>query len=599
MKNKNKNKKEKIKIDKNFILRIFSYFKPYKYKLIISVITILIASVVGLVPPMILQKIMDVALPNKDLSLLITFVALSIFAIVAVNLLEVLQSYINMNISQEIIYDMKNDMYEHLQYMSTNFYSTEKPGEIITRISSDIDGVQGVFNSTFVNLLDSSFMLIVTLIALFSMNVKLALIGIVTLPLFVISTKKVAKVRWSIAKERQDSLANLNQLIQETLSISGSTLMKLFATEDKEYEKFEQSNRSVVDLQIKESIAGRWMQFTVHTLVESGPLLIYLAGGYLYFKGEISIGMIFTFSALLSRLYRPILKISDIHVDIIRSFALFERIFDYFDLEHDIKDSKDAINLEVKNGKIEFENVSFNYSDDKEILKNISFKVADGSQTALVGSSGAGKTTITNLITRLYDTSKGEIKIDGININLVTLKSLRKNIGVVTQEPYLFNATIKDNLLYGTENISEDQMFEAAKSAYIHDYIMSLPNGYNTIVGNRGIRLSGGQKQRISIARVILNNPKILILDEATSALDSISESYVQKAMKSLLKNRTSIVIAHRLSTIKESDQILVIEEGRIIEQGNHDSLMDARGAYYKLNQKDFDSDFDLIKSYA
>lgn len=585
---KNRDISKKPNINKNFIFRILNYFKPYKLKLFISILAIMLSSVIGLVPSMILQKIMDVALPNKDLRLLTLFIGLSIGATITMNLLEVLQSYINMNISQEIVFGMKNDMYDHLQNMSTKFYSTEKQGEIITRISSDIDGVQGVFNSTFVNLLDSGFMLVVTLVALFMMNWKLAIVGALTLPFFLISTKKVAGVRWKIAKERQGRLSELNQLIQETLSISGSTLMKIFATEDEEYDKFEKANRKVIDLQVKEAIAGRWMQFTVHTLVELGPMLIYLAGGYLYFTGEITIGMIFTFSALLARLYRPILRISDIHVDIIRSFALFERIFEYFDSEQEIVNETGAEILRVKDGKIEFNNVSFKYDDENEVLDRISFVASPGTQTALVGSSGAGKTTISNLINRLYDIDRGLITIDGRDIKSVTLKSLRKSVGVVTQEPYLFNGTIRENLLYGTRNISEEEMVEASKSAYIHEFVMSLPNGYDTMVGNRGIKLSGGQKQRISIARVILNDPKILVLDEATSALDSISEAYIQKAMKSLLKDRTSLVIAHRLSTIRDSDQILVIEDGKIVERGNHNSLMKSEGIYYSLNQQQF-----------
>lgn len=582
---------KKPDINKDFILRILKYFKPYKYMLIFSMLIILISSMMAIVPSMILQKIMDIALPNKDFSLLIKLVGISLGATVGVNLLEVLQSYINMNISQEIIYNMKNNMYNHLQSMSTKFYSTEKQGEIITRISSDIDGVKEVFNSTFVNLLDSSFMLIVTLVALFSMNWKLALIGALTLPLFVISAKKVGTIRWSITKDRQARLSELNQLIQETLSISGSTLVKIFATEEMESDKFASSNRQVTDLQIKEAVAGRWMKFTVHTLIELGPMLIYLAGGYLFFTGEITMGMIFTFSALLTKLYRPILKLSDIHVDIVRSFALFERIFEYFDLKAEITNQANARDLIINSGKIEFNSVNFSYDDDNQVLNNITFDVKAGTQTALVGSSGAGKTTISNLINRIYDIDSGSIKIDNQDIKLVTLKSLRKNIGVVTQEPYLFNGTIRDNLMYGTDNLSDDDLVKASKSAYIHDFIMSLPNGYDSIVGNRGIKLSGGQKQRISIARVILNNPQILILDEATSALDSISEAYVQKAMNSLLINRTSIVIAHRLSTIQNSDQILVIEDGRIVEKGNHNSLMHLKGNYYTLNQKQFKED--------
>lgn len=579
---------EKPKITKDILSRILNFFKPYKKHLLLSIVAILIISLLGLAPPILLQKIVDIALPSKDFTLLLIYIGLSLLATLSLNLLEVGQSYINMIISNNIIFNMKNDMYSHLQYMSLEFFSTEKSGEIMTRMSSDIDGVQDVFNSTFVTLVNNSFTLITTLVALFTMNWKLALVAIATIPIYLIPAKKVGNIRWDIVKERQDKLSNLNQHIQETLSISGSTLMKIFVTEEEEFDEFESSNKNVVDLQIREGITGRWFRMLIHTLTELGPLMVYLFGGYLFIKDEISLGLILTFAALLSRLYRPVMQLSNLHIDTIRSLALFERIFEYFDKEKDIVDDLGAKDIIIENGDIEFKDVNFSYDNDNKVLENINFLAPAGKTTALVGHSGAGKSTITNLIPRLYDINKGEILIDKQNIKNVKIDSLRDSIGIVTQEPYLFNGSIRENLKYGNKKISNDEMITAAKDAYIHDFIMSLPDGYDSLVGNRGIKLSGGEKQRISIARVILKNPKILILDEATSALDSISEEYVQKAMKPLMNNRTSIVIAHRLSTIRDADQILVIDNGKISESGTHNELINKEGLYYELNKKQF-----------
>ena len=582
---------KEVKITRDGLYRIFKYFKPFWKQMLITAVLLLMVSLLGLIPPVMIKNIIDRALPGKSMKMVITFIAVCIGATVLRDLVSVGRTYISTWISKNIINNMKNDMYKHLQHMPVRFFTLAKPGEIITRITGDIEGVQDIFNSTVVNALSSILTLITTIIVLISMDWRMAVLSLIILPVFIIPTRSVGKYRWKIALDSQQKLEQLNQLIQETLSISGSILMKIFTKEKGEYKKFEDINRNVINLQIKESLAGRWFFMTMNIFTTLGPMIIYLYGGYLFTQGKITIGAIVTFVALLDRLYRPVTQMSNIHIDITRSMALFNRIFDYLDLEEEPKDKEEAIKLENCSGKINFENVSFSYQKGVQVLDNISFSVEPGTMTALVGESGVGKTTVTNLIPRLYEISDGSIRIDGYDIKDISMDSLRKQIGIVMQEPYLFNDTIEENLKYGRDNISQDEMVEACKAAYIHDFIMTLPDGYMTIVGNRGIKLSGGEKQRISIARVILKNPKILILDEATSALDSVSEMYIKKALVPLLKGRTSIVIAHRLSTILAADNILVFKKGRIIQSGKHKNLMSQSGLYKQLYDTQFGID--------
>lgn len=577
-----------IKISKDILFRIFKYFKPFLKQMIFAIILLAIVSILGLVPSLMTKNIIDKALPEKSMYLLILFIFICIIATVLKELLSVAQTYINTWISKHIIYNMKNEMYNHLQNMPMEFFSLSKPGEITTIMTSDIEGIQDIFRTTIVNALSSILTLITTIIALFTMNFKLAIISLIILPVFILPTRKVGKYRWKIALNSQKALGELNQLIQETLSISGAILMKIFTKEEKSYDKFEEINKNVIKLQIKESLAGRWFFMTMSIFTTLGPLIIYLYGGYLFMQDKMSIGEIVAFVALLDRLYKPVSQLSNIHIDVTRSLALFQRIFDYFDLKEEVKDKKSGIIINNIEGNIKFEDVSFEYKKGIEVLKNINFETKSGTMTALVGESGAGKTTVTNLIPRLYEISKGSIKIDGVDIRDININSLRNKIGIVMQEPYLFNDTILANLKYGREDATEEEIIEACKAAYIHDFIMSLPDKYNTIVGNRGIKLSGGEKQRISIARVILKNPKILILDEATSSLDSVSEMYIQKALVPLLKGRTSIVIAHRLSTILSADNILVFKEGNIVQSGNHEKLLESGGLYKNLYDTQF-----------
>ncbi|MDP4127762.1 MAG: ABC transporter ATP-binding protein [Bacillota bacterium] len=584
---------EMPKVTKKMLARILRYFTAYWIQMLLVISSIIATSILGLVPPILIKTIIDSALPQRNLKFLTALILISVVITIILGLLQVAQSYLSVWISKHIILNMKNQMYSHLQHMSLSFYSEAKPGEIITRITSDIDGIQDIFNATVVNALNSLIVLFSTAVVLIMMNWRLAILGMIILPTFIIPTRKVGKVKWKIATKSQEKISELNQIIQETLSISGAILTKVFTKENDEYEKFKKTNEEVISLQIRESVVGRWFRMTITTFISIGPMLIYFYGGYLFIKGEITIGGIITFVALLGRLYLPVSQLSNIHIDITRSLALFQRIFEYFDQKQEIEDRHDSCSLDLIEGRVDFEKVYFSYNHQISVLKDISFSVNPGTMVALVGSSGAGKTTVTNLIPRLYEVDRGSIKIDGRDIRDITLESLRKQIGTVMQEPYLFNDTIEENLRYGKKDATEEEIITACQAAHIHDFIMMLPYKYKTLVGNRGIKLSGGEKQRVSIARVILKNPRIIILDEATSSLDSVSEMYIQKAMGPLLSNRTSFVIAHRLSTILAADQILVIENGTVAESGKHEELIRRDGIYRKI----YDTQFKVQKS--
>ncbi|GGN96278.1 ABC transporter ATP-binding protein [Saccharibacillus kuerlensis] len=578
---------EKPDLSSAMLRRIAAYFYPYRKRTLIVFAVLTITSLLGLLPPLLIQQIVDRALPDRDLRLLAFLVSASLATTILSGVLGVLQSYLNTYISQHIVYDMKNRMYRHLQSLPLSFFSNVKQGEVITRMTSDITGIQGVFSGTIVNFASNLLILLTTSFTLFIMNWKLAILSLCVLPLFAAPTRRMGRVRWKFAKQTQEKLGEQNRIIEETLGLSGYLLMKLFARESREYEAFREANAETTRLQIRESTAGRWFMMMVGTFGTIGPMLIYLYGGYLFIQGEISVGAIIAFVALLGRLYGPVGQLTNLYVDIKRSVALFQRIFDYFDIVPEIANLPDS-SPKFPQGGIQFRDVGFAYRPDKLALRGISFTAEPGTMTALVGPSGAGKTTITQLIPRLYEVSEGQVLIGETDVRALTLESLRSNIGLVTQDTYLFNGTIRENLLYADERADEDRMIAACRAAYIHDFIASLPDGYDTLVGNRGIKLSGGEKQRIAIARVLLKNPPIVILDEATSALDTRSEHYVQQAMKALLVGKTGIVIAHRLSTVRSADQILVVENGVIAERGRHEELLALGGLYKELHDKQF-----------
>ena len=590
--------KENIpKVTKGLLKRILSYLLPYKWYFLLVFITIIISALVGLLPAVITGHIVDDALVGQDLALLIKLLIFALIALTASQLIGMLESFINVWISQRIIFDMKNEMYLHLEYMPHSFFTSEKQGDIITRMNTDIGGVSTVISGTLTSLISNIAIVITTLVTLFTMSWQLAIVGIAILPLLILPTRTAGRQRFSFLKESQSKNDEINQVVDETLSVSGSMLVKLFTREKKEYDRFVRLNDEAARLAVKEARSGRWFFAVMGMFIQVGPLLIYFFGGLFIIKNydpALTVGTVTAMVALINRLYRPVESLLNIHVEFTRSLALFTRIFEYLDREITIKTPKDGKKPDLADKDIVYGHVRFGYTPESIILKDIDFTVPGGKMYAIVGPSGAGKSTIINLIPRLYDVLDGSVTIGGCDVRDIDLEHLRRNIGVVTQDTYLFNGTIMENLLYAKDEATEEEIVEACKAANIHDFIISQPDGYNTVVGNRGLKLSGGEKQRVSIARVILKDPKILILDEATSSLDSISESAISEALEELMKNRTSIVIAHRLSTILKAEKILVVNNGVIEEQGSHEELLEADGTYKELYETQFRTALDL-----
>ena len=583
-------KKNQPKVTPELLKRVFSYLKPYTKQLILVLLCIIVSSFFSLLPSIITGKILDDGLLKQDFKALVYYIVLSLAVTLAASLIGVAETYINTWIAQHITFDMRNQMYQHLQKMSQRFFTTNNQGDIITRMTSDIDGVKAVVTNTFSSILSNSITLIIAMIAMFQKNWILALVGIIIVPLFTLPTRKAGKKRWTLTNESQQVNDEVNGILNETLSVSGQLLVKLFGKEKYEYERYEKANRRMIGLNIKESMAGRWFRVVLTTFTSVGPMLLYLAGGILMMKynSDLTIGDITVLVALLGRMYMPVNSLLNIQVEWIRSMALFKRIFDYFDIPVEIENAKDAVTPDKVTGDVVFEHVEFSYEESKKILKDISFTLNAGKSIAIVGPSGSGKSTIVNLIPRLYDVDSGSVTFDGIDVRKLDLKFMRDQVGVVSQETYLFNGTIRENLLYAKPDATEEAMVEALKKANIWDFIEKQEKGIDTEVGNRGLKLSGGEKQRISIARIILKDPTIFIFDEATSALDSISEKKIQDAIDPIIKSKTSILIAHRLSTILAADEILVVKDGTIAERGTHKELLNKEGVYRELYETQF-----------
>ena len=578
-------------------MRILSYLKPYWPQFLLVFLAILLSASVGLLPSIVTGRIVDEALVGKNMKLLIQLLLIAFATLTVSQVIGVLESYINAWISQRIIYDMKNQMYDQLQHMPHAFFTTERQGDIITRMNTDISGVSSVISGTLSSIVSNTATVVTTLIALFTMSWQLALVGMVVIPLLILPTRSVGKTRWKLLTKSQEKNDEMNQLVNETLSVSGSLLVKLFTREEREYERFRSVNSEVTKLNLKEQRSGKWFGVVMGMFTQLGPLLIYFAGGYFIIARSdpaLTVGTITATVALINRLYRPVQSLLNIQVDFTRSLALFTRIFDYFDLKNNIVSPENAQKPDLTNADLRYDHVVFSYDPEKPLLTDIDFTVPAGKMYAIVGPSGSGKSTVVNLIPRLYDVLGGAVTLGGVDVRDMDLAYLRSNIGVVTQETYLFNGTIRENLLYAKEDATQEELEEACRIASIDDYIRSQPDGYDTVVGNRGLKLSGGEKQRLSIARVILKNPRILILDEATSALDSISEHAIQDALEHLMEGRTSIVIAHRLSTILKADRILVVQGGVIAEQGDHETLLQKGGVYRELYETQFRTILDL-----
>ncbi len=584
-------KRNRPRATREILLRILGYLKPYRLQFILVLLAILLASVIGLFPSIITGRIVDEALVGRDMTLLIKLLILAFATLTVSQAIGVLQSYINSWISQRIIFDMKNQMFAHLQAMPQSFYTEEKQGDILTRMDNDISGVGSVISNTLTTSLSNITTVAATLFALFAMNWKMALIGVAVIPLFVLPTRSVGKTRWELLSKSQKERDDMNQLLAEILSVSGSMITKIFTREKQEYDRFVDVNERVTQLSLKEQRSGKWFSMAIGMFAQLGPLLIYFAGGWLIISKTdvaLTVGTITAMVALINRLYRPVQSLLGLGVEFTRSLALFTRIFGYYDKEITIKNKPLAKKPKLNRTDIAFENVVFYYAEKDPILQGVSFNVPSGKMYAIVGPSGSGKSTIVNLILRLYDVDSGVVRVAGTDVRDFDLTYLRQNIGLVTQDAYLFNGTIRENLLYAKPDATQEELETVCKLADIHDFIVTHDEKYDTMVGNRGLKLSGGEKQRISLARVILKDPKILILDEATASLDSISENAIQTALETLMKKRTSIVIAHRLSTILAADRILVVKDGEIKEQGTHEELLQRNGVYKELYETQF-----------
>jgi ATP-binding cassette subfamily B protein len=622
-------KKRGRKTDSNTLKRVAKAFSPYKIQIIIVLIAIILTTVLGLVNPFMIQFIFDDAIGKGNEKLLIILVSIMIVMPIITGLIGVGQTYLNNVIGQQVMRDFRNKLHEHLQSMSLRFFTSTRTGEIQSRLSNDVGGVQAVVTNTATSIVSNISTVISTIIAMLFISPLLTLLSLGLLPIFLWITYKIGNVRRTTSKETQESMASLTAMMQETLSVSGILLTKTFGRQKYAQDRFEKENQTLTNLEVRQQMIGRWFFMFIGIFFSITPAIVYLVAGTQIINNpvaSISLGGIVAFTTLQSRLFFPIGQLLNIQIDVQGALALFDRIFEYLDLPIEIHDKPKALQLKANavRGEINFRDVSFTYkSDDYGLLKaspgavqngnrhekditsaepvevtdkserrstlsHVTFDIKPGQLAALVGPSGAGKTTITYLAPRLYDVDSGAVEIDGHNVKDIALASLGEIIGMVTQETYLFHASVRENLMYARSDATEEEMIAAAKAAAIHDRIMELDDGYDTVVGERGYKLSGGEKQRIAIARVILKNPRILILDEATSALDTHSERLIQAALEPLMKNRTTLAIAHRLSTILAADIILVVNKGEIVERGTHEELMELNGMYARLYNEQF-----------
>jgi len=568
--------------------RIGALFRPYWKEELQIVLCIFIISLLGLLPSLFTLDLIDHAIPARKLSAIVIDVALMAASAVAAGMVGVYQGYLNSVVGKGIMRDIRTSLVSHLHRMPLSFFAATKAGEIINRVQSDVDSIDNVVTGTLVTIIFNAVTIATTVVTIFVLDWRLALVAVAVVPLMVAPLWPVGRRMYTLRKSTRQTLDELASITQETLSISGITLVKSFGRESYERGRFNDKGTELMGLEIRLAMVGRWFMMIVTAMVTVGPAIVWLAGGWLALNKGITIGVIVTFVTLLGRLYTPASALAGVQVQIVSALAVFERIFEYLDMEEEGRTTSGATPLPPVEGQVTFEQVSFSYGVDRQALADISFTVRPGQLAAFVGPSGAGKTTITQLVPRFFDPQGGRVLIDGGDVKEVELASLRRQIGIVPQETYLFHDTIANNLRYGRPDASEEELTEAARRANIHEFIARLPEGYETLVGERGHKLSGGERQRMAIARVLLKDPRILILDEATSSLDSHNEALIQAALVPLMKDRTSLVIAHRLSTVLAADIIFVVVGGRLVEQGRHSELLAAGSYYARLYEAQF-----------
>lgn len=620
-------KRDRPKLTSKLLLRVWSYARPYRWKIMMLLATIFAITGLSLIPPLLLRDLIDNAIANRD-SGRINMLALGMIVVPLLSAgIGFWQRYISASIGESLIADLRNGLYNHMAKMSLRFFTHSKTGELMSRLNNDVVGAQSAVTGTFINIVTNFVTVTATLVIMFSLEWRLTLLSIVIVPLFVAPTRKVGERLRKIRRKSMELNARMNSLMQETLNIDGALLVKLFGRQATEAQHFQERSADVANIGVRQAMVGRWFFMGLGLISAVGTTLVFWLGGHMVLQGVFTVGTIVAFGAYLAQLYGPLSSISNAHVEFATSMVSFERVFEILDIPIEIEDRPGALQLADVHGKVSFHRVSFSFTENdhsypglaalehdrnelvihhpgnttvtkpsrKLALDNISFTIEPGELAALVGPSGAGKTTISYLLPRLYDPTAGAILLDDHELRDITQQSLARTIGMVTQETYLFNDTLKANLLYARPDATDEEVQSACQAANIDTFINSLPDGYNTIVGARGYRLSGGERQRIAIARVILKNPRILVLDEATSSLDSQSEALIQEALHRIMQGRTSLVIAHRLSTILNADLILVLDQGRIVEQAHrretgsaHEQLLSNNGLYANLYHTQF-----------
>jgi ATP-binding cassette subfamily B protein len=608
---------ERRPITRATVRRVIATFRPYKRKVAWVALAIGVTSGLGVANPLLIKVIFDDALHctnvgcDPELGPLVFYSSLMIVIPIVTGVVGIGQTYLANWVGLQVMQDLRNALYSHLQFMPLRFFTTTRTGEIQSRLANDVGGVQSVVTDTASSILSNVVVIVSTLIAMLVLSVPLTVLSLAVTPLFLWLTVKVGRARREVASSTQKTLADLTAVTEETLSVSGILLSKAFGRQRHEIGRFRQENERLTGLQIRQTMIGRSFFAVVGTFFSITPALTYLVVGWVTSRdpNAVTAGLIVAFTTLQSRLFFPIGSMLQVSTDVSSSVALFDRIFEYLDLDHEIADRPGATRLEPEGvrGLVELDRVRFRYEPGEAqvtpsspidpadadgrrrwTLEDVSIRIEPGQLAALVGPSGAGKTTVTYLVPRFYDVQEGAVRIDGHDVRDVALESLGDVIGMVTQETYLFHTTIRRNLLYGRPDATQEQLEAAARAAYIDERIEELPDGYDTVVGERGYKLSGGEKQRLAIARVVLKDPRILILDEATSSLDTTSERLVQSALEPLMRGRTTIAIAHRLSTILAADVIFVLDRGRIVEQGTHDELLTRGGIYARLYEQQF-----------
>lgn len=635
--------KDRPAITRELLGRVWEFARPYRRRVLGLLVTILLISGISLISPLLFRDLIDNAIPNGDLKRL-NWLALGMIGIPLLNgAIGVWQRHLNSQVGEGVIFDLRRGLYAHMQRMSLRFFTQTRTGELMSRLNNDVIGAQRAISDTLVSIVSNVVTLIATLAIMLTLEWRLTLLGLAILPLFVLPARRIGRILRDMRRRSMEYNAEMNATMNETLNVSGALLVKLFGREAQEMDRFSRDGEMVRDIGIRSAVIGRWFFMMLGVVSAVGSAAVFWVGGHLVLSPDhdFTIGTIVAFGTYLTQLYGPLMALTNAPVEFAQSMVSFERVFEVMDMPIEIQERTDSVALQSVEGTIEFDGVYFDYreqaagqkvgleeiarfswgggaahlkrgkrkdgDDNGELgdsdgvertpqwaLADLSFEIKPGQLAALVGPSGAGKTTTTYMIPRLYDPTLGSVRIDGREISEITLKSLADSIGMVTQETYLFYDTIRANLLYARPDATEAEMISAAIAANIHDFVQGLPDGYDTVVGERGYRLSGGERQRVAIARVILKDPRILVLDEATSHLDSLSEALIQEALQRVMKGRTSLVIAHRLSTILAADLILVMDGGRLVEKGTHSELLNRQGMYANLYETQFSPNPDV-----